>query len=52
MHTPDDFRMLAEMARTGALRPVVAETYPLTEIAAAQRRFEQKDFVGKLVLVP
>ena len=52
MHTPEDFELLAELARTGALRPVVAETYPLTEIATAQRRFESKDFVGKLVLVP
>lgn len=52
MHTPDDFRVLVQMAMTGALEPVVAEVFPLTEIAAAQRRFAQKDFVGKLVLVP
>jgi NADPH:quinone reductase-like Zn-dependent oxidoreductase len=52
MHTPADFEMLAEMARKGVVRPVVAETYALTEIAAAQRRFESKDFVGKLVMGP
>jgi NADPH:quinone reductase-like Zn-dependent oxidoreductase len=30
----------------------VAETYPLTDIAKAQRRFAAKDFVGKLLLEP
>ena len=52
MHSTDDFRNLADMARTGDLQPIVAESFPLTEIAAAQRRFARKDFVGKLVLVP
>lgn len=52
MHTPEDFAALTRMARTGVLEPVVAEVFPLAEISAAQRRFEKKDFVGKIVLVP
>lgn len=52
MHTRDDFAALAEMARSGLVEPLVAEVFPLAEIAAAQRRFEAKDFVGKLVLTP
>ena len=52
MHTPDDFRQLAAVAAAGGIEPLVAATYPLTEIAAAQARFLAKDFVGKLVIEP
>ena len=52
MHSRADFAELAEIAAAGGVRPVVAETYPLVEIAAAQARFVRKDFVGKLVLLP
>lgn len=52
MHTREDFELLTDLARAGALRPVVAETYPLEGIAEAQARFELKDFAGKLVLIP
>lgn len=36
----------------GEIRPMVAATYPLSDIAAAQEKFLSKDFVGKIVLVP
>ncbi len=52
MHSPDDFIELAAIARTGALQPIVGETYALSDIAKAQARFLRKDFVGKLVLEP
>lgn len=52
MHTPDDFAELARIAVDGGIDPIVAETYPLTDITRAQARFLQKDFVGKLVLIP
>lgn len=52
MHTRADFELLADLARSGDIHPIVAETYPLTAIADAQARFEAKDFVGKLVLIP
>ena len=35
----------------GELVPVVAATYPLAQIAEAQRDFEAKRHVGKLVLM-
>ena len=43
---------LVRHLESGALRPAVAATYPLSDIVAAQERFLGKDFVGKLVLVP
>ena len=52
MHSPRIFRDVAELAQRGALAPVVADTYPLTDIASAQERFVSKDFVGKLVVIP
>lgn len=52
MHSPRIFREVAESARRGALAPVVAGTYSLSDIISAQERFVSKDFVGKLVVVP
>lgn len=52
MHTPAHFRRLAEIAVAGGVEPVVAATYPLSAIAAAQDRFVRRDLVGKLVLSP
>ncbi len=52
MHTPTDFAELAEFARAGSVRPLVADVLPLRRIGAAQERFVAKDFVGKLVLDP
>lgn len=43
---------LVDLVESDAIRPVVAKTYPLEEIAAAQQDFTAKRFVGKLVLVP
>ncbi|MEO1016220.1 MAG: alcohol dehydrogenase family protein [Pseudomonadota bacterium] len=34
------------------IHPIVAETFPLSEIVAAQQSFLDKGFVGKIVLVP
>jgi NADPH:quinone reductase-like Zn-dependent oxidoreductase len=36
----------------GELRPLVAATFPLAQIVAAQEAFLRKGFVGKIVLVP
>ncbi|MCB2223843.1 MAG: zinc-binding dehydrogenase [Actinobacteria bacterium] len=52
MHTPEVFASLAGLAREGAVRPVVAATYPLTDIHRAQEAFAAKGFVGKIVLLP
>jgi NADPH:quinone reductase-like Zn-dependent oxidoreductase len=52
MHTPEVFTSLAELARSGAVAPRVAATFPLSQMHAAQERFAAKDFVGKIVLIP
>ena len=36
----------------GEIRPVVAKTFPLTDIVAAQKEFLRKEHVGKFVLIP
>lgn len=52
MHTPAVFARLAASAVGGSIQPLVAGTYPLSEIATAQNHFALGDFVGKLVLLP
>ncbi len=46
------FENLVSYIENGEIRPVVAKTYPLADIAAAQRDFLAKKFTGKLVLLP
>ena len=46
------FENLVGYIERGEIRPVVARTYPLKEIARAQQDFLDKNFTGKLVLVP
>lgn len=50
MWTPAHFEQLVHHARHGAFTPVIADTFPLTDINAAQREFAKKRFVGKIVL--
>jgi NADPH:quinone reductase-like Zn-dependent oxidoreductase len=47
-----DFARLIGAIESGALRPLVAATYPLSELRRAQEDFMSKQFVGKLVVVP
>lgn len=46
------FADLVSYIERGEVRPVVAKTYPLKDIAKAQEDFLSKQFVGKLVLIP
>ncbi len=46
------FDNLISYIERGEIRPVVAGTYPLSEIAAAQEDFLSKKHTGKLVLIP
>ena len=46
------FKNLVGYIERGEIRPVVAKTYPLADIAAAQKDFLSKKFMGKLVLIP
>lgn len=46
------FENLVAYIERGEIRPVVAKTYPLAQIARAQQDFLDKKFTGKLVLIP
>ncbi len=46
------FENLISRIEAGAIRPVVAQTYPLRDIVRAQQDFLTKSHVGKLVLIP
>ena len=47
---PDVFGNLIRLIAAGTIQPLVAQTYPLREIAQAQARFADKDYIGKIVL--
>jgi NADPH:quinone reductase-like Zn-dependent oxidoreductase len=49
---PDVFANLVRYIENGEIRPLVARTFPLHDIVAAQEEFLTKRHVGKLVLVP
>lgn len=49
---PQVFANLVGYIERGELRPLVAATYPLSEIVAAQRAFLTKQHIGKIVLIP
>ena len=49
---PQMFPNLVGYIQRGEIRPVVAATYPLSQIVEAQRAFLTKQHVGKIVLVP
>jgi NADPH:quinone reductase-like Zn-dependent oxidoreductase len=52
MHSPRIFERLIEIARRGEVRPVIAATYGLADLAEAQRQLARRRHVGKLVVVP
>ncbi|WP_218044146.1 alcohol dehydrogenase family protein [Kiloniella majae] len=47
---PKVFGNLVKLIEENKIKPLVAETYPLSEIATAQTSFEQKKHIGKIVL--
>ncbi len=49
---PDVFPNLVSYIERGEIRPLVAKTFPLKDIVAAQQLFQTKNHVGKIVLVP
>ena len=46
------FANLITYIERGEIRPVVAKTYPLKDIAKAQEDFMSKRYMGKLVVIP
>ena len=49
---PGVFPALVGYIERGEVRPLVARTYALADIVAAQKDFVEKRYVGKLVLLP
>jgi alcohol dehydrogenase len=52
MGTHEEFASLVEHIASGKIKPLLARTYPLSDIRQAQRDFMNKNFFGKLVLIP
>lgn len=50
MHTRQHFARLVELARTGAVRPPIAQAFPLMDIHAAQSAIRDATTIGKIVL--
>ncbi|GAA2758786.1 alcohol dehydrogenase family protein [Actinopolymorpha rutila] len=48
--THEDFTEVVKYVGDGRLRPLLAGTYPLADLARAQRDFVDKKFFGKLVM--
>ena len=52
MGTHEEFASLVEHIASGRIKSLLARTYPLSEVRQAQRDFMNKNFFGKLVLIP
>lgn len=49
---PETMPNLISYIEAGEIKPMVSQTFPLSDITKAQEVFLQKTFVGKLVLLP
>lgn len=49
---PGTMHRIVRMIESGALKPLLAATYPLKELAQAQKAFMTKRHVGNIVVVP
>ncbi|MEC8210059.1 MAG: alcohol dehydrogenase family protein [Pseudomonadota bacterium] len=46
------FPDLIRYIEAGEIRPILARTFPLAKIVAAQKEFSRKEYVGNFVLIP
>jgi len=46
----DDLEKLADLVNEGKLKPHIAKTFPLAQIAAAHRMLEDESFLGKIAI--
>ena len=49
---PQIFHDLVDYIEAGEIKPLVAATYPLKDLPAAQAAFTEKNFVGNIVVIP
>ena len=52
VNDPYVFENVIKYIEQGKIKPLVAKTFPLKDIQKAQKTFIDKQFVGKLVLIP
>ena len=52
MGTKEDMREIVEMLNRDKIRPTIHQVYPLEKAVNAHRAMEERNFFGKLVLVP
>jgi NADPH:quinone reductase-like Zn-dependent oxidoreductase len=50
--TREGFNALIGHIERGEIRPLVAGVFPLAELVSAQKRFAEKQHIGKLIVVP
>jgi NADPH:quinone reductase-like Zn-dependent oxidoreductase len=50
--TPQTFARLVDLIASGRLQPLLEETFPLSDLGAAQARLLKRSHVGKLVVTP
>jgi alcohol dehydrogenase len=50
--TPDDLERLLELVAGGRLTPVIDARLPLDQAAEAERRLEEREVFGKVLLIP
>ena len=52
MGTHEEFAELVNHISSGQLEPLLAKTYPLSQVRQAHKDFKAKSFFGKLALIP
>lgn len=52
MGTKREFEDLIQYIENGSIRPLLAESYSLSEIHDAQRHFLESDYIGSIVVTP
>ncbi len=50
MGYPHEFEKILELVNQGKLKPIIDSIFPLKEAATAQKKLENGQFVGKIVL--
>jgi NADPH:quinone reductase-like Zn-dependent oxidoreductase len=52
VYTREELEKVLALAARGLIKPLVADTFPLSEARAAMERMEARDFFGKILILP